>query len=161
MRGLFTAGRGRFLLCRFAPSSHPSLPLRLAHRSLSIAAPAAQTAPQTLSEAHFHNLADRTLQNLELSVTSLEDSVDGFDMSYAMGVLTVRLGGKGTYVLNKQTPNRQIWWSSPVSGPRRYAWDAGSGHWVNTRDGHNMLEALEGELEELLGVRLRLSGGTK
>ena len=158
MRGLFTAGSRRFLLRHFAPPSHPFLPLCLAHRSLSIAASA---APQPLSEAHFHNLADRTLQNLELSVTSLEDSVDGFDMSYAMGVLTVRLGGKGTYVLNKQTPNRQIWWSSPVSGPRRYAWDAVSGHWANTRDGHNMLEALEAELVELLGVRLRLSGGTK
>ena len=30
------------------------------------------------------------------------------------GVLTVKLGQKGTYVINKQTPNRQIWMSSPV-----------------------------------------------
>jgi hypothetical protein len=31
------------------------------------------------------------------------------------GVLTVALGGeKGTFVVNKQTPNRQIWLSSPV-----------------------------------------------
>lgn len=28
--------------------------------------------------------------------------------------MTVRLGDKGTYVLNKQTPNRQLWLSSPV-----------------------------------------------
>lgn len=31
-----------------------------------------------------------------------------------MGVLTVRMGPKGTYVINKQTPARQIWLSSPV-----------------------------------------------
>ena len=30
------------------------------------------------------------------------------------GVLTVRLGDLGTYVINKQTPNRQLWLSSPV-----------------------------------------------
>lgn len=29
-------------------------------------------------------------------------------------VLTLKLGELGTYVLNKQTPNRQIWLSSPV-----------------------------------------------
>ena len=29
---------------------------------------------------------------------------------------------KGTYVLNKQPPNKQIWLSSPVSGPKRYDW---------------------------------------
>lgn len=30
------------------------------------------------------------------------------------GVLTVKLGGDlGTYVINKQTPNKQIWLSSP------------------------------------------------
>ncbi len=31
------------------------------------------------------------------------------------GVLTVKVGGDhGTYVINKQTPNRQIWLSSPT-----------------------------------------------
>lgn len=41
------------------------------------------------------------------------------------GVLTVRLGRHGTYVINKQTPNRQIWLSSPV----RWAGDT----WVDCR----------------------------
>jgi len=30
------------------------------------------------------------------------------------GVLIVQLGNKGTYVINKQTPNQQIWFSSPI-----------------------------------------------
>lgn len=30
------------------------------------------------------------------------------------GVLTLDLGSRGTYVLNKQAPNHQIWSSSPV-----------------------------------------------
>ena len=30
------------------------------------------------------------------------------------GVLTVKVGDHGTYVINKQTPNKQIWLSSPT-----------------------------------------------
>lgn len=30
------------------------------------------------------------------------------------GVLTLSLAGRGTYVINKQAPNHQIWSSSPV-----------------------------------------------
>lgn len=33
------------------------------------------------------------------------------------GVLTLKLGLHGTYVINKQPPNKQIWLSSPL----RYA----------------------------------------
>jgi frataxin len=146
---------GRFALRASALPLRPS-PL-LSCRSLS--SPAAPLPPPLhppLTEAQFHALADATLEALELGVTALEEAVPGFDLSHAMGVLTLRLGDKGTYVLNKQAPNRQIWWSSPVSGPRRYAWDAQARAWVNTRDGHRMLEALEAELVKLLGAPVRL-----
>ena len=61
----------------------------------------------------------------------------------------------GTYVINKQPPNKQIWLSSPVSGPKRYdyvstAEDKGSGEWVYLRDGTTM----SGLLEEEIGVKL-------
>jgi frataxin-like iron-binding protein CyaY len=39
---------------------------------------------------------------------------DGRRARVQSGVLTVRLGRHGTFVINKQTPNRQIWLSSPV-----------------------------------------------
>lgn len=65
------------------------------------------------------------------------------------GVLTVKLGRHGTYVINKQAPNRQIWLSSPVSGPFRY--DYIDGHWRYARDGRDMLAQLQEELAGLLG----------
>jgi len=34
--------------------------------------------------------------------------------------LNINLGKHGFWVINKQAPNQQIWWSSPISGPRRY-----------------------------------------
>ena len=37
-----------------------------------------------------------------------------FFLTFQNQVLTLRLGDLGTYVVNKQTPNRQIWLSSPV-----------------------------------------------
>lgn len=30
------------------------------------------------------------------------------------GVLKIDLGESGTWVINRQIPNRQIWWSSPI-----------------------------------------------
>jgi frataxin-like iron-binding protein CyaY len=54
---------------------------------------------------------------------SLEDlGIEGFDIVSADGVVNLRLGSRGTYVLNKQTPTRQLWLSSPVSGPWHYEW---------------------------------------
>ena len=67
-------------------------------------------------------------------------------------------------MLNKQPPNRQIWVSSPVSGPKRYDWvvrgeggggkgegeGGGDGEWVYLRDGSTLGELLEREV----GVRV-------
>ena len=82
-------------------------------------------------------------------------------MACDSGVLELDLGGLGTYVINKQAPNQQIWLSSPVSGPFRYDWAAGEGEgggggeggsdWVYARDRHKMKGKLSDELSELLG----------
>ena len=42
------------------------------------------------------------------------DSLRFLTVAMQQGVLTVKLGSHGTYVYNKQTPNRQIWLSSPL-----------------------------------------------
>lgn len=66
-----------------------------------------------MPEADFHAVADSFFHELEERldfVGELEDC----DLMYSQGVLTLKLGGHGTYVLNKQSPNRQVWWSSPI-----------------------------------------------
>ena len=73
------------------------------------------------------------------------------------GVLTLAFPPNGTYVLNKQPPNKQIWLSSPITGPKRYDYvllsegqDAkegtGRGEWVYLRDGSSLTELLEKEI---------------
>lgn len=86
-----------------------------------------------------------------------EHDIDGFDVDHAEGVLTIKLGASGTYVINKQTPNRQIWLSSPVSGPARFDWDAKNRCWVYRRTKSEILELLEKEINQLLGASITLS----
>lgn len=89
------------------------------------------------------------------------------------GVMTFSMAAHGTYVINKQPPNKQIWLSSPFSsvlppsssppshgsharspscsGPKRYDYDASAKVWFYTRDGTRMKDLLEKELSETLG----------
>jgi frataxin len=73
------------------------------------------------------------------------------------GIVTLNLGAKGTFVINKQAPNRQIWWSSPISGPRRFRLDEEQEHWVSTRNGEELMAVLEKELQQLLGSAFSFS----
>jgi len=61
----------------------------------------------------FHREADAILEIIQhnLQESGLEDTFD-LDIELADGVLTIK-SDKGTFVINKQIPNRQIWLSSP------------------------------------------------
>ncbi|KAL4201835.1 hypothetical protein AMTRI_Chr02g218070 [Amborella trichopoda] len=74
-----------------------------------------------LQEDEYHKLADATISDLQGKFEEYGDciQVDGFDIDYGNQVLTVKLGNLGTYVLNKQTPNRQLWLSSPDENPEK------------------------------------------
>lgn len=111
------------------------------------------------SESEYHSIADETLEDIQDAVEmALEDEgVEEFDVTYASGVLTMVLPPNGTYVLNKQTPNRQIWWSSPKTGPRRYEYEGGE--WVFTRDesqSTSLEQTLKDEIHEIYGIDLDL-----
>ena len=73
------------------------------------------------------------------------------------GVLSITFPPNGTYIINKQPPNKQIWLSSPISGPKRYDWvltgesmhhkeGGGDGHWIYQRDGSSLTKLLSNEL---------------
>ncbi|XP_058157687.1 frataxin, mitochondrial isoform X1 [Dasypus novemcinctus] len=75
--------------------------------------------PGSLDETTYERLAEETLDSLAEFFEDLADkscTFEDYDVSFGSGVLTIKLGGNlGTYVINKQTPNRQIWLSSPSS----------------------------------------------
>ncbi len=61
------------------------------------------------------------------------------------GVITLDLGQRGTYVINKQPPNKQIWFSS-------LDFDSATSQWVDSRNGELLETLLNGELSPSLGV---------
>nr|XP_060466099.1 frataxin, mitochondrial [Panthera onca] len=115
--------------------------------------------PGSLDETTYERLAERTLDSLAEFFEDLADkpyTLKDYDVSFGSGVLTVKLGGDlGTYVINKQTPNKQIWLSSPSSGPKRYDWTGES--WVYAHDGVSLHQLLTTELTEALKTKLDLS----
>ena len=86
------------------------------------------------SEGSFSLAANETLESLCDKFNELfeeEEVFESADNTLADGVLTALLGEQfGIYVINKQTPNRQLWLSSPSSGPSRFGWDLERRVWV-------------------------------
>jgi frataxin len=73
------------------------------------------------------------------------------------GVLNIQFGAPyGSYVINRQRPNLQIWLSSPTSGPKRY--DFMGGRWIYKHDGVCLHDLLEKETSEILKQSVDLSG---
>lgn len=88
-------------------------------------------------------LADEALDTILEKADELSDARDDVECELSSGVLTLKTP-EGTWVINKQVPNRQLWLSSPVSGPCRYEYVEGT--WTHTRDGSSLAELLEREL---------------
>ncbi|XP_060093414.1 frataxin, mitochondrial isoform X1 [Heteronotia binoei] len=113
----------------------------------------------SLDETTYEKLAEETLESLMDFFEDLADKhfiPEDYDVSFGTGVLTVKLGGNmGTYVINKQTPNKQIWLSSPTSGPKRYDWTGEN--WVYSHDGVSLHELLTKELSVALKTKLDLT----
>ncbi|XP_054756420.2 frataxin, mitochondrial-like [Lytechinus pictus] len=105
-----------------------------------------------LSDLEYEKIADQTLDHLSEFFEILGDSENcpsEFDVMYSSGVLTVAFGQEhGTYVINKQTPNKQIWLSSPTSGPKRY--DYINKRWIYIHDGMAIHDLLSQEISKIL-----------
>jgi frataxin len=138
---------------------------------------------QTLKVSHdtmeheltFHKVADRALEELYDGLGTVEAKLDDCDITLSQGVLNVSLGdeypGK-SWVINKQTPNRQIWWSSPLSGPRRYEFEGlvsqmdttlpASTYWRCTKDRkEDLWNKMKEEISSITGVAMTRSQSNK
>ena len=105
----------------------------------------------------YHLAADQVLEDIQDAIdqTLEEAGIPGFEVNFSSGVLTMVFPPHGTWVINKQTPNQQLWWSSPISGPRRYEFQ--DGEWVFTRDeSHSMTltQALQDEIRQIYKIEL-------
>ena len=144
--------RGRFRRrrrpeCCFAPP--PTM-----RSSFSSSASSSRLDDDASRESNFSQKANGYLETLgeKLETWADESSEEEVECEYSDGVLTISLGAqRGTYVLNKQAPNKQIWWSSPISGPHRFEEDGE--RWVDARRGEakDCLDDLETKLTKEWG----------
>ncbi|KAF1924745.1 arabinogalactan endo-1,4-beta-galactosidase [Didymella exigua CBS 183.55] len=116
------------------------------------------TAPTAVSTTEFHERADEYLNELVERLEEAQEKNPDIEVEYSAGVLRVDFISKQlSYVLNKQPPNKQIWLSSPISGPKRFDWvvlqegqnakeGGGQGDWVYLRDGTSLTDVIRKEL---------------
>ena len=109
-----------------------------------VAASGATRSASSAAGDDYVALADEALDTILERADELSDERDDVEAELSSGVLTLKIAGAGTWVINKQVPNRQLWLSSPVSGPCRYEYVEGT--WTHTRDGSSLSELLEREL---------------
>lgn len=107
-----------------------------------------------ISIGEYHRVADEYLETLADELETLAEDNPQVDAELSHGVLTLVLPPYGTYVINKQPPNQQIWLSSPVSGPKRF--DLIKSRWITLRDNSSLTETLETELSSALGNETKL-----
>jgi frataxin len=106
-----------------------------------------------MDASQFESRADATLARLE---QALEAVGDGLDIELVGGILTLELEAGGIYQINKHSPNREIWLSSPVSGAWHFAWNEAGGVWRSTRGAERLEDLLGRELSEALGEVIAL-----
>ncbi|KAK3834833.1 MAG: hypothetical protein JOS17DRAFT_737898 [Linnemannia elongata] len=109
-----------------------------------------------LSEDDYHTVSDASMDRMVEYFEDLGDEyeIPGYDVEYQSGVMTLKLGDKGTYVVNKQPPNKQLWLSSPTSGPKRYDFDAEHQVWFYGRDHHSLKYLLDTEITKAIGIEI-------
>ncbi|XP_058055400.1 frataxin homolog, mitochondrial [Anopheles bellator] len=134
-------------------------------RWLSSKNPSDSIPTSPINSATFEAVCSDTLESLcDYFEEMVEEttSLNQADVTYSDGVLTVNFGQPhGTYVINRQSPNRQIWLSSPTSGPKRYDFvpnkgtvNSDSGYWLYRHDGVTLHELLQAEVSRIAGRQL-------
>lgn len=115
-----------------------------------------QSSSEQVSLNRYQEISDNTLEELSDKFDALlEDRFDrGADVSLNNGVLTVVVDSHNIYVINKQTPNKQIWLSSPMSGPKRF--DLISDRWIERTTETELRKLLSEEFTRLLGNRVQV-----
>ncbi|KAK9885100.1 hypothetical protein WA026_009322 [Henosepilachna vigintioctopunctata] len=122
------------------------------------------TQCRKLSNQHsliYEKACEETLESLTEFFEDIMEKYSALacgDVTYNDGVLTVNLGKDyGTYVINRQSPNKQIWLSSPISGPKRFDYVEIDKYWIYKHDGQTLHNLLKNELSSILQKEIDIS----
>lgn len=88
-----------------------------------------------MDETEFHRAVDGVLSRIERAA----EATGGIDADLEAGILTLECPDGSRIIVNRQTPNREIWVAAR-SGGFHFAWRDGA--WRDTRSGEELFASL-------------------
>ena len=88
-----------------------------------------------MTESEFHRAVDAVLARIETCV----EEHDELDVDLEGGVLTVTCPDDSRVIVNRQTPNREIWVAARSGG---FHFSCREGAWRDTRSGEELFASL-------------------
>jgi len=101
-----------------------------------------------MTESDFHRAVDAVLERIE---AALADE-DRLDVDLEAGVLTVTCPDGSRVIVNRQTPNREIWVAARSGG---FHFASRDGAWRDTRSGDELFASLARVIASQAGVEVR------
>ena len=100
-----------------------------------------------MNESDFHRAVDAVLAQVEGAV----EAVDALEVDLEAGILTVTCPDQSRVIVNRQTPNREIWVASRSGG---FHFSQREGAWRDTRSGDELFASLARVIEAQSGARV-------
>jgi CyaY protein len=88
-----------------------------------------------MNESDFHSAVDAVLSRIEAAV----EAVEALDVDLEAGILTITCPDDSRIIVNRQTPNREIWVAARSGG---FHFTSREGAWRDTRSGEELFAAL-------------------
>ena len=101
-----------------------------------------------MNESDFHRAVDAVLAAVEAEV----ERHDALDFDLESGILTITCPDASRVIVNRQTPNREIWVAA-LSGGYHFSWREGA--WRDTRSGEELFASLAAIVMQQAGVAMQ------
>lgn len=105
-----------------------------------------------LSETRYNDLVDEVLLQVE---ECLEDCDADLEIEPGQGMLTVEFANGSRVILSRQPPVRQLWVAAK-SGGFHFNYSEDDGHWLEQRDGRELMQVLSRVCSEQAGQAIEL-----
>jgi CyaY protein len=99
-----------------------------------------------MNESEFHQAVDAILARIEAAVEGSD-----LDSDLEAGILTLECPDSTRIIVNRQTPNREIWVAARSGG---FHFTHRDGEWRDTRTGEELFASLARIVEKQSGLRI-------
>ena len=104
--------------------------------------------PGIMTESDFHRAVDAVLARIEAAA----EAAEALDVDLEAGILTLTCPDSTRVIVNRQTPNREIWVAARSGG---FHFRMQDGQWRDTRSGEELFAALGRIVAAQGGAELR------